>query len=350
MEGMDKCYNGHVWTKTLTTNINNNLGLAFRSSNCAGHLQCQNPYCKYLQQAHRTSSINDTEFEGFTKELFLVEGPPSIGSSLVCKIYKEPPIYKATCDAKIFYVHGSDSMKRAYIHLGHHRHPIKTDVYRYTCKKINALIEEHVKRTPQALLSKIIIETNRDLLGEYLLRTEDDLPRLLSLEELKLVFDCCKKLNSPNLKNKVTTFKYLKRFGVMDGITKLRGLSNWAFVQQNMFLSQGNDYNKIFIFNISKIGPGSGVDLATRMQLGGNPEHAWLMSDHIKRVNVWTTMACHIYDSTYQRVMTIAYCNFQSEDKDAQVIFWKNLNHVMARDGVLNLQFKGFMADSTQAN
>ena len=75
-------------------------------------------------------------------------------------------------------------------------------------------------------LSKIIIEASRDKLGEYLLDSEDDLPREFSLEELEPVFDYCKELNSPNQRNKVTLFKYLQRFGIMDGITKLRGLSN----------------------------------------------------------------------------------------------------------------------------
>ena len=50
------------------------------------------------------------------------------------------------------------------------------------------------------------------------------------------------------------------------------------------------------------------------------------------------------------RVMTIVCCHFQSEDKDAQIIFWKNLNHVMARHGIPLPQFQGFMADSAQAN
>ena len=40
MDEMDKRYDGHVWTKTLTTNISNNLNLTFRSSICVGHLQC----------------------------------------------------------------------------------------------------------------------------------------------------------------------------------------------------------------------------------------------------------------------------------------------------------------------
>ena len=63
----------------------------------------------------------------------------------------------------------------------------------------------------------------------------------------------------------------------MDGITKLRGLSNWAYVQQNMFPGQGDDFDKVFIFKMSEVGPGSGVDLVKRMQPSGNLEHVWSM-------------------------------------------------------------------------
>ena len=97
-----------------------------------------------------------------------------------------------------------------------------------------------------------------------------------------------------------------------------------------MFPGQGDDSDKVFIFKISEVGPGSGVDLVRRMQPDEDLEHAWIMFDHVKRVTNWTTMACYVYDATYQRVMTIACCDFQSEDKDAHIIFWKNLNHVMA--------------------
>jgi hypothetical protein len=102
-----------------------------------------------------------------------------------------------------------------------------------------------------------------------------------------------------------------------------------------------------FLFSrCSRPGPSSGVDLVKRMQPGGDLEHAWIMSNHVKRVAKWTTMACHVYDRTYQRIMTIAYCDFQSEDKDAQVLFWHNLNHVMAWYGIPKPHFKGFMDDS----
>jgi hypothetical protein len=101
---------------------------------------------------------------------------------------------------------------------------------------------------------------------------------------------------------------------------------------------------------MSELGPGSGVHLVNRMQPRGDLEHAWIMFDHVKRVKNWTTMACHVYDSTYCQVMTIAICDMQSEDVAAQMVLWKNLNDVMARHGVPEPKFKGFMADSAQAN
>ena len=191
------------------------------------------------------------------------------------------------------------------------------------------------------------METSKDLLGQYLIHNEDDPATVLFLNELEPVFDSCKELNSPSLRNRVYMFKYLRRFGVMDGITKLRGLSNWAYIQRNMFPDQGDDFKKVFIFKMSKIGSCSRVDLVKRMQPGRDLEHAWIMFDHVKRITNWTTMAYHVYDATYQRIMTIACCHFQSKDKDAQIIFWKNFNHNTARHGVPSLHF---MVDSTQAN
>jgi hypothetical protein len=350
MDGMDKQYDGHVWTRTQTTNITNDVGLVFRSSTCVGHLQCQNPTCDYLQRAHRISQVNDTEFDGFTTQPFPLSGIVPSGSTLVCRICKQPPKCIALCEAKIFYVHGKNFSQRACIHIGTHQHPVKVGDCRHSRKRINALLEEHVERTPQATHSKIVLEASKDIVGEFLLSEDSDKHRLLSLKELEPVFESCRELNSPNLRSKVTSFKFLRRFGVMDGIAKLRGVSNWAYVQRNQFPGQGDDADKVFVFKMSEVGPGSGVDLVRRMQPGGDLENAWIMSDHVKRVKGWTTMAAHVYDGTYQRVMTISCCDFQSEDKDAQVLFWQNLNHVMARHGIPHPTFIGFMADSAQAN
>jgi hypothetical protein len=106
----------------------------------------------------------------------------------------------------------------------------------------------------------------------------------------------------------------------------------------------------VFDFKMFEVGPGSGVHLVKQMQPRGDLEDAWIVFDHVKRVKHWTTMACHVYDSTYCRVMTIAVCDMQSKDAAAQMVLWKNLNDVMARHGIPKPKFKGFMADSAQAN
>jgi hypothetical protein len=51
------------------------------------------------------------------------------------------------------------------------------------------------------------------------------------------------------------------------------------------------------------------------MQLGGDLQTCWIMFDHVKHVNGLTTLACHVYDLVYYKVMIINVCNMQLEDK-----------------------------------
>jgi hypothetical protein len=43
-------------------------------------------------------------------------------------------------------------------------------------------------------------------------------------------------------------------------------------------------------------------------------------------------------------------CDMQSEDKKVQCIIWREFNNLMKKNSVENTNFKGFMADSAQAN
>jgi hypothetical protein len=68
---------------------------------------------------------------------------------------------------------------------------------------------------------------------------------------------------------------------------------------------------KVFILKMSINGIGSGVSLVMQMQLRGDLQNDWIMFDHVKCVAGWTTMACHVYDHTYCKMMTIMICDMQ---------------------------------------
>jgi hypothetical protein len=272
--------------------------------------------------------------------------PTPARSSLVCKICKVPPVCIATCATRIYYVFGTINMTHAYGHLGVHKHPVKVGEDQEIKDRTRKLIEEQVERTPKAINSATIMEASKELVGELLIDPEGAPVRKYNLEELVHVLKKCKYMSSPSIKNDVTAFRYIRRFGVMDGIAMLRDCSHWAYVQENKFSGQGSDSDKVSVFKMPEVEPGSRVHLVNRMQRRGDLEDTWIMFDHVKCVKHWTTMACHIHDSAYCRVIMIAVCDMQSEDIATQMVLWKNLNDVMARHSIPEPKFKGFMADS----
>jgi hypothetical protein len=117
-------------------------------------------------------------------------------------------------------------MTRACLHLGVHEHPVKVGEDQEIKERTRKLIEEHVERTPKATNSAIVIEASKELVGELLINSDGAPVRKYDLEELVPVLEKCKYMSSPSIKNDVTTFRYIRRFGVMDGITTLRGCSH----------------------------------------------------------------------------------------------------------------------------
>ena len=349
LDGMDKKYDGHVWCKTKTTNIKNDIGLTFRRAVCVGHIQCQNDVCSFFI---RSSKRNDTEWDGFALNPFPI-GPTSstpTTSSLVCKICKLPPTCINTCPCRIYYILGKRlTMTRACIHFGNHEHPVSDGMCRETIDQIHTLIGEEVSKTPTAKNSAIALAASKEFLSTFLLQTDHNTPTPLRGPDLNVVMDKFKLLSSPNVRSIISSFRlHSGNKGYIDKILELKKTSRYDYVQESVFPGQGS--NKVFLFKMSIEGPGSGFDLVKRMQPGGDLENAWIMFDHVKRVKDWTTMACHVYDVKYCKVMTIAVCDMQSEDTQSQCLMWNALNRVMTKHGVLVTNFKGFMADSAQAN
>ena len=87
----------------------------------------------------------------------------------------------------------------------------------------------------------------------------------MDFNDLVLVLDKCKYIISPSIRNEVSLFKHFRKFGIIDSITKLRGASKWAFVQESKFPGHGTDMDKVIVFKILEVGPGSSLDLVKRM-------------------------------------------------------------------------------------
>jgi hypothetical protein len=226
MHGMNKRHDGHTWTKTVTSHIKNDMSLTFRISTCVGHLCCKNQDCKYTFRIHRTSLVNELEWDRFIVTTIPVEQPAPVGSSLVCKICKVPPACIATCGPKIYYVFGGTNMIRTCVNLEIHEHLMKVGEDQEIKERMRKLIKEQVEKTPKITNSAIVIEATKELVGELLIDPEGAPVRKYDLEELVPILEKYKYMSSPSIKNDVTTFRYIRRFGIMDGIAMLKGCSH----------------------------------------------------------------------------------------------------------------------------
>jgi hypothetical protein len=50
---------------------------------------------------------------------------------------------------------------------------------------------------------------------------------------------------------------------------------------------------------MSMHGDGSGCDLVKQIQHGNDLQTDWIMFDHVKHMEGWMTLACHVYDLFY---------------------------------------------------
>jgi hypothetical protein len=302
---MDKRFDGHTWCRTITSNIHNSQGLLFRKSLYVGKLVYNNQNCDFLS---RSSKWNETEWSSQTNTPFNLNHSPPPDSTLVCKV---PPTSVNFCNARIYYVISKSAMTRACIHLGMHNHLVSDGVCRETFDTIFGLIAQEVFKTPIAKNSTIALAASEEFLDKYLIHSNPRRKKMLWGKALEHVLDKFEILSSPNLWNMISLSRCNGKEGAYDSIMAMKRYTTIKYIHGNVFLKQGKD--KVYVFKMLLDGLGSGVDLLKRMQPGGNLENVWLMFDHVKRVQEWTTMACHIYDATYCKVMTIAICDMQLE-------------------------------------
>ncbi len=173
---------------------------------------------------------------------------------------------------------------------------------------------------------------------------------MLSNVEFNNVFDKFSMLSSPNMRHTIRSFNNVtKGNGYIDSILELKRRLCYDYIQDSVFPYQGAP--KVYLFKMSTHWPAIGVDIVMCMQLGGDFENAWIMFYHVKHVQGWTTMGCHVYDMTYYKVLIIIICDMQFDDLDSQVFMRSSLTRLVKKVGrIENVNFKGFMANDAQTN
>jgi hypothetical protein len=253
MDGMDKMCDGDPWCTTKTTNIQNDFGLSFRHSSCAGHLQCTNTYCNYLY--HNGGVHNCTEWIRSTPTAFSVGNVAPKKSKLECKICRLTPVCIALCHARILYVHStSPEMSRACIHLGVHEHPVSNGTCRDSLDMAYQCVANEVMKTPTAKNSAIVMAASKQFLAVYLLKSPSNGEgHHLVGESLEVVMDKYSILASPNCRNFVSGSKRFvcSGMGTMDSIMALKDHSGFKYVHGSRFPGQSKD-KSICLQNVSR--------------------------------------------------------------------------------------------------
>jgi len=91
------------------------------------------------------------------------------------------------------------------------------------------------------------MEAAKELPGDLLLLLYGEVPQILDFANMVLLLEKGKYLSSLSVQNEVTSFKFLKRFGVKDSIMKLRGLVLGLLFRKVNFQIRGQMWIKFYL-------------------------------------------------------------------------------------------------------
>ena len=225
-----------------------------------------------------------------------------------CKV---PPICVAPCTGRMYFVlPKSTDTTRACVHLGSHSHSVSKGIDRGSQEDAKATVEVQIMQNPRSNLSTVLLKTARSLVQAMVL-TKEGSSDPFEDDSLKEVIQHLAPLSNPVIRTHIKSLRAsVGRGSLESNILDLKCKSRYNFIHGLSFLGQG--CVKSWLFKMSTTGRGSGVDLVRRMQPGGDLERSWIIFDHVKRVKEWTTMAAHVYDPEFCKVMTIAICDLKT--------------------------------------
>jgi hypothetical protein len=171
------------------------------------------------------------------------------------------------------------------------------------------------------LLRLLFLSTNKIFLSCYLFNEDGEgVVEFFKGEKLDQMLFKFSPLCSLGICTLIASLKHCHgNLGSIDCILKLKALFSYNYIQNNCFFSQLVG-QKVYLFKIFVDGVVFKFDLVWQTQPGDDMQNAWMMFNHVKRVQAWMTMACHVYNIVYCKVVIIAGCDMQFRDTKAQCI------------------------------
>ncbi len=216
----------------------------------------------------------------------------------------------------MYYVdHKFPKFSRVVIHLGTHAHLIANGKCRKSFQDMKNMIVNEVCRVSTAITSAIVLSTNKIFLSCYLFNEDGEgVVEFFKGEKLDQTLFKFSPLCSLGICTLIVSLKHCRgNSGSIDCILKLKALSSYNYIQNNCFLSQQVG-QKVYLFKIFIDGIVFKFDLVWQIQPSDDMQNAWVMFNHVKCVQAWMTMACHVYNIVYCKVMIIASYDMQFKD------------------------------------
>ena len=156
-------------------------------------------------------------------------------------------------------------MSRACVHLGTYKYLVATSECREAMDIIREKVRDHVSKTPHAKASAISLAVGRELLLKGLV-DESGKERKLTEEDLAQVFEKWYALSTPCVNNMIKDARmHCGQGGYIDNILKLKKASTYDYIRDSSFPGQGGSGDIVYLFKMSTLVAGSGVDLVRRM-------------------------------------------------------------------------------------
>lgn len=173
MHGMEQKYDGHIWTRPITSNMA--LQCTVRVSYCIGALECHRNTCPYYIN---NKKYNTTFFKGhLSKKIAIGLLATDEKTKITCHYCKRPAYCVETCRCMVYYVMPHDStMTRMMLHLGSHQHAVQPGTSKIMIDKTKQLVSKMLKADRSAGPRKIQMGVAKEMIFSTIVEenTEDN--------------------------------------------------------------------------------------------------------------------------------------------------------------------------------